>query len=375
MISRSEAQRQKGDELRMRAAGIDPTKVDEQWAGEVMSRRHKKEVKVDEVQEKEKKEAADLAMDKREVVHKRPEGRLKWLHKALVLASKGRVSMPTIYDIVKSSQFTSGMNSKVGLQIKGMVLANLHLFKKEQQKSLQHSRLMSFSEDGSGPKGGSDSEESKRKRKRRRSSYSSDDYSRSRSSSYSRSRRKKKSKKEQEEDSKPKDKAKDKEKVKEKEKDKVKEKDKQEDQKDAKKKAKKDKAKDKSEADVDDEKPKEKQKEKEKTKDEDAGKKKSKKDKLKDPLMSHLFMEQGMRRANFSVIANRVLAKSVSHAVYRKRGICCNTQIRSDGNRVIWFRSRLKLRADLWSSFRASPFPWVPAKQILKPRAIEDSQI
>lgn len=285
MISRSEAQRQKGDELRMRAAGIDPTKVDEQWAGEVMSRRHKKEVKVDEVQEKEKKEAADLAMDKREVVHKRPEGRLKWLHKALVLASKGRVSMPTIYDIVKSSQFTSGMNSKVGLQIKGMVLANLHLFKKEQQKTLQHSRLMSFSEDGSVPTGNSDSEESKRKRKRRRSSYSSDDYSRSRSSSYSRNRKKKKSKKEHDEDSKPKakEKEKEKEKAKDKEKDRAKdrEKEKHEDrEKDAKKKAKKQKGK--SDEEPDGDRAKEKHKDKEKTKDEDSGKKKSKKDKSKE---------------------------------------------------------------------------------------------
>eukprot|EP00439_Symbiodinium_sp_Y106_P017790 s4929_g2.t1 len=278
MISRSEAQRQKGDELRMRAAGIDPTKVDEQWAGEVMSRRHKKEVKVDEAQEKEKKEAADLAMDKREVVHKRPEGRLKWLHKALVLASKGRVSMPTIYDIVKSSQFTSGMNSKVGLQIKGMVLANLHLFKKEQQKTLQNSRLMSFSEDGSVPTGNSDSEESKRKRKRRRSSYSSDDYSRSRSSSYSRNRKKKKSKKEHDEDSRPKakEKEKDKEKAKEKDKERAKDKEKEKHEKKAKK------QKGKSDEDPDGDRAKEKHKEKEKTKDEDSGKKKSKKDKSKD---------------------------------------------------------------------------------------------
>ncbi|CAE7894248.1 unnamed protein product [Symbiodinium sp. KB8] len=256
-----------------------------------MSRRHKKEVKVDEVQEKEKKEAADLAMDKREVVHKRPEGRLKWLHKvlALVLASKGRVSMPTIYDIVKSSQFTSGMNSKVGLQIKGMVLANLHLFKKEQQKTLQHSRLMSFSEDGSVPTGNSDSEESKRKRKRRRSSYSSDDYSRSRSSSYSRNRKKKKSKKEHDEDSKPKakEKEKEKEKAKDKEKDRAKdrEKEKHEDrEKDAKKKAKKQKGK--SDEEPDGDRAKEKHKDKEKTKDEDSGKKKSKKDKSK-ALFNH----------------------------------------------------------------------------------------
>mmetsp|Transcript_46869 Transcript_46869/g.109729 ORF Transcript_46869/g.109729 Transcript_46869/m.109729 type:complete len:370 (-) Transcript_46869:38-1147(-) len=167
MLSRSEAQRQKGDELRMRAAGIDPTKVDEQWAGEVMSRRQKKEVKVDEEQEKEKKEAADLPMEKSEVVSKRPDGRLRWLHKALVLASKGRIAAPAIYDIVQSSKFTSGVRAKVGMQMKGMMLANLHLFKKEQQKSLQNGRLMDFSAEGS-----SDSEDDKKKRKKRKSSAS-----------------------------------------------------------------------------------------------------------------------------------------------------------------------------------------------------------
>ncbi|CAE7039552.1 unnamed protein product [Symbiodinium natans] len=167
MLSRSEAQRQKGDELRMRAAGIDPTKVDEQWAGEVMSRRQKKEAKVDEEQEREKKEAADLPMEKSEVVGKRPDGRLKWLHKALVLASKGRIAAPAIYDIVQSSKFTAGVGSKVGMQMKGLVLANLHLFKKEQQKSLQNGRLMDFS--GSGGSASRSPSPKKRKKEKDRS--------------------------------------------------------------------------------------------------------------------------------------------------------------------------------------------------------------
>ncbi|CAK9049348.1 Uncharacterized protein SCF082_LOCUS27355 [Durusdinium trenchii] len=99
MLSRSEAQRQKGDELRMRAAGIDPTKIDEQWLGEVMSKRQKKEVKVDEEMEKLKRLAAELPMEKSEVVSKKPEHRLTWLHKALVLAAKGRIPAPQIYGI------------------------------------------------------------------------------------------------------------------------------------------------------------------------------------------------------------------------------------------------------------------------------------
>jgi len=200
MLSRSEAQRQKGDELRMRAAGIDPTKIDEQWLGEVMSRRQKKEAKVDEDVEKEKKLAAELPMEKSEVVAKKPEGRLTWLHKALVLAAKGRIAVPQIYSIIQSSKFTSGVSNKVGLKMKGLVLANLHLFKKEQQKSLQNGRLMDFSKDG-----GSGSEEKKKSKKRKQSeSYSGSSRSRSsrserRSSSVSRSRKKKKKRKKEKE--------------------------------------------------------------------------------------------------------------------------------------------------------------------------------
>jgi len=197
MLSRSEAQRQKGDELRMRAAGIDPTKIDEQWLGEVMSRRQKKEAKVDEDVEKEKKLAAELPMEKSEVVAKKPEGRLTWLHKALVLAAKGRIAVPQIYSIIQSSKFTSGVSNKVGLKMKGLVLANLHLFKKEQQKSLQNGRLMDFSKDG-----GSGSEEKKKSKKRKQSeSYSASSRSRSRSSrsSSERSRKKKKKRKKEKE--------------------------------------------------------------------------------------------------------------------------------------------------------------------------------
>lgn len=197
MLSRSEAQRQKGDELRMRAAGIDPTKIDEQWLGEVMSRRQKKEAKVDEDVEKEKKLAAELPMEKSEVVAKKPEGRLTWLHKALVLAAKGRIAVPQIYSIIQSSKFTSGVSNKVGLKMKGLVLANLHLFKKEQQKSLQNGRLMDFSKDG-----GSGSEEKKKSKKRKHSeSYSGSSRSRSRSSrsSSERSRKKKKKRKKEKE--------------------------------------------------------------------------------------------------------------------------------------------------------------------------------
>ncbi|CAE6969556.1 unnamed protein product [Symbiodinium sp. CCMP2592] len=172
MLSRSEAQRQKGDELRMRAAGIDPTKVDEQWAGEVMSRRQKKEAKVDEEQEREKKEASELPMEKSEVVGKKPDGRLKWLHKALVLASKGRIPAPAIYDIVQSSKFTQGVGSKVGMQMKGLVLANLHLFKKEQQKSLQNGRLMDFS--GAGGSESRSPSPKKRKKEKDRSEQEED---------------------------------------------------------------------------------------------------------------------------------------------------------------------------------------------------------
>ena len=60
--------------------------------------------------------AAELPMEKGDVVAKKPEGRLKWLHKALVLAAKGRIPARQIYNIIESSKFTSGVSSKALLE-------------------------------------------------------------------------------------------------------------------------------------------------------------------------------------------------------------------------------------------------------------------
>lgn len=286
MLSRSEAQRQKGDELRMRAAGIDPTKIDEQWLGEVMSRRQKKEAKVDEDVEKEKRLAAELPMEKSEVVSKKPEGRLTWLHKALVLAAKGRIPVPQIYNIIQSSKFTSGVSSKVGLKMKGLVSANLHLFKKEQQKSLQSGRLMDFSKDGSS---GSEEEKKKSKKRKHSDSYSASSHSRhSRSRSRSSSRRsdsRKKKKKRKKEKDKEKEKEKDRSRShddrshEKKDKEREKEKERDRDSDDAVKKKKKDKTKDKKEEKA----AKEEKAHKEKNKEEKSKKDKShKEDKVKE---------------------------------------------------------------------------------------------
>lgn len=288
MLSRSEAQRQKGDELRMRAAGIDPTKIDEQWLGEVMSRRQKKEAKVDEDVEKEKRLAAELPMEKSEVVSKKPEGRLTWLHKALVLAAKGRIPVPQIYNIIQSSKFTSGVSSKVGLKMKGLVSANLHLFKKEQQKSLQSGRLMDFSKDGSS---GSEEEKKKSKKRKHSDSYSASSHSRhSRSRSRSSSRRsdsRKKKKKRKKEKDKEKEKEKEKDRSRshddrsheKKDKEREKEKERDRDSDDAVKKKKKDKTKDKKEEKA----AKEEKAHKEKNKEEKSKKDKShKEDKVKE---------------------------------------------------------------------------------------------
>lgn len=143
MISKSEAERRRGDEMRMRKAGIDPTKTEDQWSGVVTSRRQHRAARTDVEADKERAEAEALPIDLSTVLAKKPDSRLKWLQKGLVLAAKSRVSFKAIYDIVMSSKFGVGISANVGKEMKAMLIANLHLFNVRQQKALQP-RLDSF---------------------------------------------------------------------------------------------------------------------------------------------------------------------------------------------------------------------------------------
>lgn len=149
MISKSEADRRKGDEMRMRKQGIDPSKGEDlAWGGAVVSRRQHRQTRVEKENEKEREEAEALPMDAGQIVAKRPENRLKWLQRALMLASKGRgrVQIGAVYDIVTQSRFVAGVSKGVGSQMRVILMANLHLFSTKQQRALQSetSRFSSF---------------------------------------------------------------------------------------------------------------------------------------------------------------------------------------------------------------------------------------
>jgi len=136
MISKSEAERRRGDELRMRKQGLDPNR-DDNWGGAVISRRQHRQTRVEKEDEKEREEAESLPLDLKDIALKRPENRLKWLQRALLLAGKKRVQLAAIYDIVQHKKFVDGISHGVGKQMRTLLLANLHLFSQKQQRALQ----------------------------------------------------------------------------------------------------------------------------------------------------------------------------------------------------------------------------------------------
>mmetsp|Transcript_79794 Transcript_79794/g.151550 ORF Transcript_79794/g.151550 Transcript_79794/m.151550 type:complete len:370 (-) Transcript_79794:69-1178(-) len=78
-----------------------------------------------------------LHMRPAEVYDLDPEDRFNWLQSALLLAGRGDIKADNLYDIIASSKFASGVGSGVGGQMKASLLANLHLFKKEQQRAIK----------------------------------------------------------------------------------------------------------------------------------------------------------------------------------------------------------------------------------------------
>jgi len=171
MISKSESDRRKGDEMRMRKQGIDPSKGEDlAWGGAVVSRRQHRVSRVDKEAEKDLEEAEAFQMDAAAVIIKKPEGRLKWLQRALLLAGKhrGRVQIGAVYDIVTQAKFVSGVSKGVGAQMRTVLMANLHLFSQKQQRALQ-SESGRFSSFGSGGGKGSSSEDESAEPRRRSS--------------------------------------------------------------------------------------------------------------------------------------------------------------------------------------------------------------
>lgn len=180
MISKSESERRRGDELRMRKQGLDPARDDKNWGGAVISRRQHRQTRVEKEDVKEREEAESLPLELKDVIGKRPDQRLKWLQRALLLAGKKRVSLAAIYDIVQHKKFVEGISHGVGKSMRLLLLSNLHLFSQKQQRALQSdaSRFSSYADeaqasgkDGS-PEGSREEGRTYERSRRRRRSHS-----------------------------------------------------------------------------------------------------------------------------------------------------------------------------------------------------------
>eukprot|EP00439_Symbiodinium_sp_Y106_P027340 s5490_g3.t1 len=91
----------------------------------------------DEREERDKEEAAEFEMKLANIVAKRPDKRLKWLQKGMLLIGRKMLKASDFYELVMDKAFISDAPAEVGARMKASILANLHLFSSKQQKALQ----------------------------------------------------------------------------------------------------------------------------------------------------------------------------------------------------------------------------------------------
>jgi len=96
---------------------------------EVVSRRaHKRQVAT---------KPTKVAIDLENVFRKKPDGRAKWLAKALMQVQEGRLSPHTLYDIVAHRLFVKDLTEKAGRRMYRSLHANLGVFSSKQQKFVE----------------------------------------------------------------------------------------------------------------------------------------------------------------------------------------------------------------------------------------------
>ncbi|CAE8601166.1 unnamed protein product, partial [Polarella glacialis] len=82
-------------------------------------------------------QAADACVDLEQVLEKRPEGRAKWLAKALSQAGEGRLTPQSLYDVVAHNRFIEDLTEKVGRKMYRALHASLSVFSSKQRKFLE----------------------------------------------------------------------------------------------------------------------------------------------------------------------------------------------------------------------------------------------
>jgi len=168
LLSKADAERRRGDTMRG-----DGTREEPVFQGAVMSRRRERVRRVDKEKERDQEEAAAFNTEPEEVGAKRPESRIKWLQKALILAGKQQLKLSILYDVVMLKKFTAGVTDKQGAMMKAMLQANSHLFSaKQSRKMLNDDESPFFSYDVKALRAKAEKSRDKKRKKRAKSSTS-----------------------------------------------------------------------------------------------------------------------------------------------------------------------------------------------------------
>lgn len=130
-ITLCESQRKRQDERR-----YGPRGEEQEFGGAVISRRQPRQSRAQQIQDKEKDEAALFPLDSMMVLNKKPDARLKWLEKGLTYVAKKYIQVAGLYDIATNRKFADGVSAAVGKQMGTLLMANLHLFSTKQQRVL-----------------------------------------------------------------------------------------------------------------------------------------------------------------------------------------------------------------------------------------------
>eukprot|EP00811_Abedinium_folium_P035358 NODE_8157_length_1518_cov_5.800144.p2 GENE.NODE_8157_length_1518_cov_5.800144~~NODE_8157_length_1518_cov_5.800144.p2 ORF type:complete len:321 (+),score=76.82 NODE_8157_length_1518_cov_5.800144:225-1187(+) len=107
------------------------------FTGAVMSMRKHRPTRTEQDDKRRTREAEALTLDAAEIFSKKPDLRLKWLQKALMLVGRGTVQATPVYDIVSHTKFLHLAPDAIAKQLARTLLGNLHLFSPKQQRFLQ----------------------------------------------------------------------------------------------------------------------------------------------------------------------------------------------------------------------------------------------
>eukprot|EP00746_Dinoflagellata_sp_MGD_P007231 gnl/MRDRNA2_/MRDRNA2_114277_c0_seq1.p1 gnl/MRDRNA2_/MRDRNA2_114277_c0~~gnl/MRDRNA2_/MRDRNA2_114277_c0_seq1.p1 ORF type:complete len:267 (+),score=66.12 gnl/MRDRNA2_/MRDRNA2_114277_c0_seq1:178-978(+) len=122
-----------------------------------------------EPKKQEKKTGPSIETDARRVWEMDGQERFEWLENALLCVGRREMEFSKLDEVIGGPKFTSGVSNKYRGKMKEMLLANLHVFKKDQQKALKVV-AESLGTPSSGSGGDENGDERRKRKKERRDS-------------------------------------------------------------------------------------------------------------------------------------------------------------------------------------------------------------